>query len=218
MSCFILFPLTFTFPRPAAVDGVSGFLFDSLGRFDKPFNQAPSLHIALLVILWDRYARHVTGRARWILHGWFTLIGLSVLTTYQHHFVDIPTGALLGFACPSGSGPRKDRPRLPRTGCPRAGSPATRVGRGSPRSTPREGIAFCAVAVSIGGIGLWLFWPAVSMALVSANYARCGTAGVPEIGDRPHDRRGAIAAGTLYRRGVDQFTAVDAIRSPSGRG
>ena len=58
VTCFILFPLTFTFARPEA-DGLAGLLFDSLGRFDKPFNQAPSLHIALLVILWDRYARHV---------------------------------------------------------------------------------------------------------------------------------------------------------------
>ncbi len=95
VTCFILFPLTFTFARPD-VDGVSGLLFDSLGKFDKPFNQAPSLHIALLIILWDRFARHVPVWARWVLHGWFALIGLSVLTTYQHHFIDIPTGMLLG--------------------------------------------------------------------------------------------------------------------------
>ena len=50
--CFILFPLRFTFRQPAT-DGIPGFLFDALTSFDKPFNQAPSLHIALLVILWD---------------------------------------------------------------------------------------------------------------------------------------------------------------------
>src|SRR5207249_862911 len=65
----------------------------------QPFNQAPSLHIALLVILWVLYARHVPRWALWLLHPWFLLVGVSVLTTYQHHFIDIPTGALLGFLC-----------------------------------------------------------------------------------------------------------------------
>ena len=35
---------------PALPEGFAGFLFRALGAFDKPFNQAPSLHIALLVI------------------------------------------------------------------------------------------------------------------------------------------------------------------------
>ncbi len=39
------------------------------------------------------------------------------------------------------------------------------------------GIAFCALAASIGGNGLWLFWPAVSLFLVAANYAFCDAAG-----------------------------------------
>jgi hypothetical protein len=36
---------------------------------------------------------------RWLLHSWFALIGVSVLTTYQHHFIDLPTGALAGWLC-----------------------------------------------------------------------------------------------------------------------
>src|SRR5436190_9698693 len=94
--CFILFPLTFTFQQPET-HRVAGVLFAALTSFDKPFNQAPSLHIALLVILWRLYAIHLPRPARWPLHLWFTLVGASVLTTYQHHFFDIPTGALLGF-------------------------------------------------------------------------------------------------------------------------
>jgi membrane-associated phospholipid phosphatase len=38
-------------------------------------------------------------RWRWLVHIWAFLIGVSVLTAYQHHFVDVPTGALLGVAC-----------------------------------------------------------------------------------------------------------------------
>ncbi len=99
VCCFLLFPLTFTFERPIG-DGVFGWLFQVLGLFDRPFNQAPSLHVALLVILWAQYARVVTGKAsRFVLHGWFALIGVSILTTWQHHFIDMPTGALLGFFC-----------------------------------------------------------------------------------------------------------------------
>ncbi|EOY3828046.1 TPA: inositol phosphorylceramide synthase, partial [Pseudomonas aeruginosa] len=98
VACFLLFPLRFTFERPE-LGGVFGWLFDVLMGFDKPFNQAPSLHIALLVVLWVCYARYASGAWRWLLHGWFALIGLSVLTTWQHHFIDVPTGALAGWLC-----------------------------------------------------------------------------------------------------------------------
>jgi membrane-associated phospholipid phosphatase len=98
VSCFLLWPLRFTFERPE-MDGVFGWLFAVLAGFDKPFNQAPSLHIALLVILWVMYQRHSQGLWRWLVHGWFALIGISVLTTYQHHFIDLPTGALAGWLC-----------------------------------------------------------------------------------------------------------------------
>lgn len=98
VACFIAFPLRFAFERPPA-DGLPGQLFTLLGGFDKPFNQAPSLHISLLVILWVAYAMHLSARWRWLLHGWFALIGISVLTTYQHHLIDVPTGWLVGWLC-----------------------------------------------------------------------------------------------------------------------
>lgn len=98
VACFIAFPLHFAFDRPIA-HGLPGELFRLLAGFDKPFNQAPSLHIGLLVILWVTYARHVTGRWRGLVHLWFALIGISVLTSYQHHFIDVPTGWLVGWFC-----------------------------------------------------------------------------------------------------------------------
>lgn len=98
VACFIALPLHFAFERPH-VDGLPGQLFSLLFGFDKPFNQAPSLHISLLVILWASYAIHVRRSWHWLLHVWFALIGISVLTTYQHHFIDVPTGLLVGYLC-----------------------------------------------------------------------------------------------------------------------
>jgi len=91
-------PLAFSFAQ-SATPGIPGVLFTVLQSFDRPYNQARSLHIALLVILWAIYGRHVPRPLRCPLYGWFALVGLSVLTTYQHHFFDIPTGALLGLGC-----------------------------------------------------------------------------------------------------------------------
>src|SRR3990167_9031815 len=98
IAAFLLWPLRFTFERPE-LDGLFGTLFDVLMGFDKPFNQAPSLHIALLVVLWVCFARYATGLWRVLLQGWFLLIGVSVLTTWQHHFIDVPTGVLAGWLC-----------------------------------------------------------------------------------------------------------------------
>ena len=94
-TCFMLFPLHFGWPKPPT-DGLWGWLFDSLVAFDLPYNQAPSLHIALSIIVgafyWTRFPK-----IRLPIFLWQSLIALSVLTTYQHHFIDMPTGALLGW-------------------------------------------------------------------------------------------------------------------------
>ena len=63
VACFLLWPLRFSFQRPAT-DGVYGWLFDVLLGFDKPFNQAPSLHIVLLVVLWVKFAQYLHGHWR----------------------------------------------------------------------------------------------------------------------------------------------------------
>lgn len=170
VTCFILFPLRFTFAQPQT-DGVAGFLFAALTSFDQPFNQAPSLHIALLVILWVFYVRHVPRWALWPLHVWFGLVGISVLTTYQHHFIDIPTGALLGFFCVWAWPERGPAPftLLHWTSDKRRRVMALRYAGGA---------ALAAVAALLsGGMGLWLLWLAVALLLVALNYAFIGSGG-----------------------------------------
>jgi protein-tyrosine phosphatase/membrane-associated phospholipid phosphatase len=170
VACFILFPLTVTFPQPET-QGLPAVLFDALRSFDQPFNQAPSLHIALLVILWPLYAKHVPRSLQWPLHSWFVLIGISVLTTYQHHFIDIPTGALLGLFC-LWMWPERGR------------GPIAAAAFATDRRRLVIGLRYlvasalvAAIAFWTGGTGLWLLWPAVSLGLVAANYALIGPAG-----------------------------------------
>lgn len=94
--CFLLWPLRFGTPRPE-LDGLPALLFGLLGLVDNVHNQAPSLHISLLWILWDCYRRHCPPRGLWLLHLGFVAIAISVLTTWQHHFIDLLSGLLLGI-------------------------------------------------------------------------------------------------------------------------
>ncbi|MET0210256.1 MAG: phosphatase PAP2 family protein [Burkholderiaceae bacterium] len=96
VACYAAFPMRFTFERPA-VDGIVGRLFELLRACDQPFNRAPSLHIGVLVVLWAHFVPAMKGAPRVCLQAWFGLIAVSVLTTYQHHVLDVPAGAALGF-------------------------------------------------------------------------------------------------------------------------
>ena len=89
--CFLLIPLRFAFPRPE-VAGLFGPWFAALYTFDQPHNLFPSLHIALRTLLADLYVHHTRGAWRWGVHGWFSLIGISTLLTWQHHLVDVLGG------------------------------------------------------------------------------------------------------------------------------
>lgn len=184
--CFILFPLRFAFEQPET-HGLPGVLFDALTSFDRPFNQAPSLHIALLVVLWWLYTAHAPQAVRWLLHTWFALVGVSVLTTYQHHFFDIPTGALLGILC-VWLWPERGRSPVA-TMVPAADR--RRLILAARYSVLGGLIAAC--AVWMGGAGLWLLWPAVSLGLVAANYAALGVEGF----QKGHDGRMSLAVRLL---------------------
>jgi protein-tyrosine phosphatase len=164
VTIFVLAPLRCTFTR-AETTGVFGAMLDALLLFDKPFNHAPALHISLLVILWVCYAKHLNGLWRWLLHGWFALIAVSVLTTYQHHFFDIPTGAWAGLFCiwlfPDDAKPPLGTATLTRD--PQRRRLALRYFA--------VAIALAAAAIAIGGWALWLLWIAGALLLVSLVYA-----------------------------------------------
>ena len=165
---FLLAPLRFSTPRPH-VEGPFGALFDALAGFDLPFNQAPSLHIVLLLILWDFYRQRVHGAGKLAVHAWSALVGVSVLTTYQHHFIDIPTGLLVGAFCLWLWPLEGERPTWSWTG-----------------SSKRRRLAaiYAAAAIVVAMIAgvdrwtWWLYWPASSLALVAACYAGLGAEGL----------------------------------------
>lgn len=176
IGCFLAFPLHYSFQRPAA-DGLFGAMFDALMGFDKPFNQAPSLHIVLLVVLWVRYAEASRGIWRLITHGWALLICLSVLTTYQHHFIDIPTGILVGLFCiwlwPDGM------PSVPRqwqfSPCPIR----CRIGRRYLVSA-----LACFGLACVGGWALCFLWPATALGIVGLIYLGLGAPGFQKSGGK----------------------------------
>ena len=167
---FIIFPLQMSWEKPA-VSGFSGFLFSSLAAFDLPFNQAPSLHIILCVVVGAFYLRK--ARAVWLkaaFAAWFALIGLSVLTTYQHHFIDIPTGLAAGcFVLLI----------RPLDGAPLRFAIAREAAHYK-WAALYLGLAFLTLFTAIlgakiwGAWMLWLSWASLSFALVACGYAFLG--------------------------------------------
>ena len=190
-TCFMLFPLHFSWQKPPT-DGLWGWLFDSLVAFDLPYNQAPSLHIALSIIVgafyWTRFPK-----IRLPILLWQSLIALSVLTTYQHHFIDVPTGALLGWlvlwAIPQhGVSPFKKRDLFvaqpaEQTGYLKMASCKVRLSSGKAKTSPetrsREikiamlylaGSVLSALPSFLGGAWLWMLWVSVSLSVVAFAY------------------------------------------------
>jgi len=189
-TCFMLFPLHFGWSKPPT-DGLSGWLFDSLVAFDLPYNQAPSLHIALSIIVgafyWTRFPK-----IRLPILLWQNLIALSVLTTYQHHFIDVPTGALLGwlvlwaipqhgvspFRRPFGTQGRLNTSEV--SFCEaKTNNTDFREAQTSPETRSREikiamlylaGAVLSALPSLFGGAWLWTLWVGVSLSVVAFAY------------------------------------------------
>ena len=197
-TCFMLFPLHFGWPKPPT-DGLWGWLFDSLVAFDLPYNQAPSLHIALAVIVgafyWTRFPK-----IRLPILLWQSLIALSVLTTYQHHFIDVPTGALLGwlvlwaipqhgvspFRRPFGTQGRLKtseasfcEAKTNAVSFARTSEASFREAKTPPETRSREikitilylaGAVLSALPSLFGGAWLWMLWVSVSLSVVAFAY------------------------------------------------
>ena len=168
VAFFVAFPLRFSVDKPAT-EGLFGALFDALAGFDLPYNQAPSLHISLLVIIWWSLVRHATPGRRWLWHGWALLVAGSVLTTWQHHFFDVPTGMLVGLFALWLWPDQGDSPIFKRM------EKSTRNRRLSLYYL--LGASLCVLLATLGGWALWAIWPAVSLSLVAFNYARAGAEG-----------------------------------------
>ena len=194
-TCFMLFPLHFGWPKPPT-DGLWGVMFDSLVAFDLPYNQSPSLHIALSIIVgafyWTRFPK-----IRLPILLWQSLIALSVLTTYQHHFIDVPTGALLGWlvlwAIPQrGVSPFRRRSlsvvqpdnqtgrlKTNEESFARTREASFREAKTSPATRSREikiamlylaGAVLSALPSLFGGAWLWMLWGSVSLSVVAFAY------------------------------------------------
>ncbi|MEE6127841.1 phosphatase PAP2/dual specificity phosphatase family protein [Chryseobacterium arthrosphaerae] len=94
---FLLFPLKFSLLKPETENSIFGYSFRFLKTFDSPFNQAPSLHIAYAFIFWSVFRNLKKGRT--LVMIWLILLGISTLTTYQHHSIDLITGSILALLC-----------------------------------------------------------------------------------------------------------------------
>lgn len=92
-ACFVLFPLKFAYEKPDVSGSILSWLFVLLKTVDSPFNQSPSLHIAFAYVFWSVFK----DLSKWKTFLMITmiLIGISTLTTYQHHLLDIATGSVL---------------------------------------------------------------------------------------------------------------------------
>ena len=167
---FLAVPLRFAFERPPVI-GLLGTIFGLLSAFDRPYNLVPSLHISLLAIIRAVYRQRTHGWLRTALEAWFLIVAISTMLTYQHHVIDVITGAVVGilafrlFPDPGTEVHRiKSDPRGPRWRAMEVGSR----------------YAVGAVALSLIAYVAWpwaaiLIWPALSLAVVAVAYFGAGS-------------------------------------------
>jgi hypothetical protein len=161
VSVFLALPLRFSFERPDT-GGLFGAMFTALMGFDRPFNQAPSLHLGLITVLWAKYADHTRGLVRWMIRSWFALMAISTLTTYQHHFIDLPSGVWVGLLALAVFPDTAPARRFPASSDPRRFLLAVRY--------LLVTLVLVLLAWGIGGAAWLLLWPAGATAIVAGIY------------------------------------------------
>ncbi len=92
---FILFPLKFTLTKPEVTNSFYNFCFQFLNKWDTIYNQAPSLHISYICIFWSVIRKNISGKWKLIIGIWLLLMGISTLTVFQHHLIDIIPALIL---------------------------------------------------------------------------------------------------------------------------
>jgi membrane-associated phospholipid phosphatase len=99
-ACFLLFPGVAGFARPdyANEPGLQALAFRILYHADNIHNVMPSLHVAYCTLVILSLQRQLQGRVRWLFWAWLLAIVTSTVLVHQHHLIDLPTGALLGYA------------------------------------------------------------------------------------------------------------------------
>lgn len=164
---FLLFPLQFTFTRPE-ITGLAGWLFGQLEQFDLPYNQSPSLHIILCWLLWRHFHRHLTGVWQQLNSAWFLLIAVSVLTTWQHHFIDVLTGLGVGMVID--------------WLIPEQGKWIWRMADGKRKTLAVRYL--CGAIICLAGTWLttWLWWPTLALAIVALAYGILGVEALQKDG------------------------------------
>jgi membrane-associated phospholipid phosphatase len=155
---FVVFPLQFGFEKPEPEQFT--FLFNILSA-DLPFNQAPSLHVSFAIVLW--YSMQEKIEAKWlrvVLAVWFGLIALSTLFVYQHHCIDLPTGALVGFLAVYFISKKKENRVLRAFTTPR-----------SLKMALYYLVASALFMLLAFNVSVWFLYPFISLFLVSVFYA-----------------------------------------------
>lgn len=154
---FTVFPLQFGFEKPHSDE--YQWLFGLLSA-DLPYNQLPSLHISFAIVLWMSMRSHLKNVfLKYAVVLWLWLIALSTLLVYQHHFIDLPTGALMGVLAIALI--RSNNPLLEKFTTPRS----LKVGL----YYLGAAVAFLVVAFAYHSlIALWLFLSMASVAIVYA--------------------------------------------------
>lgn len=117
VSIFVVMPLQFSYAKPEISQ--FPFLFTLL-EADKPFNQLPSLHVSFAIVFWFSMQQHI--KPLWlkvVLGSWLLLIITSTLFVFQHHFIDLPTGLVVGFSAVFLFNPTRNKSLLTRFMTPR---------------------------------------------------------------------------------------------------